>query len=55
LGTRSSVSLAKKELSAAEAIVVSTAEKIKKRQFAARPGKQCKSCEVRMVCSSAKR
>jgi DNA helicase-2/ATP-dependent DNA helicase PcrA len=55
LGIRSSVSLAKKELSAAEAIVVSTAEKIKKRQFAAQPGKQCKSCEVRMVCSSAKR
>ena len=52
---RVSVGVSKKELVSAEKIVVETANKIKKRQFVANPGKQCRTCEVRTVCSSAKR
>ena len=52
---RVSVSVTKKDLITAEKLVVDTANKIKKRQFVANPGKQCRTCEVRTVCSSAKR
>jgi DNA helicase-2/ATP-dependent DNA helicase PcrA len=52
---RVSVGVSMKDLVSAEKVVVETAHKIKKRQFLANPGKQCRTCEVRTVCSSAKR
>ena len=52
---RVSVSVSKKDLTSAEKVVVETSNKIKKRQFIANPGKQCRTCEVRTVCGAAKR
>lgn len=54
LSRRDSVSVKKKDLQDAESIVIETGKKIKRRQFIANPGKQCRTCEVRTVCGSAK-
>jgi DNA helicase-2/ATP-dependent DNA helicase PcrA len=54
LSKRDSVTVAKKDLIKAEAVVIDTANKIKRRQFVANPGKQCRTCEVKTICASAK-
>lgn len=49
------VTTSKADLAKAEETVVSTAQQIKRRQFAANPGSRCRYCEVRTICSKAKR
>jgi DNA helicase II / ATP-dependent DNA helicase PcrA len=55
VANRTAVSISVKSLKDAETTVMQAATEIKTRQFAAKPGARCRSCEVRTVCGSAKR
>ena len=54
-GKRSPVPIDEAAITAAEGSVNSAAQRLKARDFAPSPGPACRSCEVRTVCSSARR
>lgn len=54
-GERTPVDITPADLTQAEATMVEAAARIRARDYAPIPGKQCRTCEVRTVCGSAKR
>lgn len=52
---RESIPVAPADLRSAEDVVTSVAARIRVRDYAPNPGRRCRTCEVRTVCSSAKR
>jgi DNA helicase-2/ATP-dependent DNA helicase PcrA len=52
---RTAVDVSAQAVTEAEVMLTDAASKLRGRQFDANPGKNCRSCDVRAVCGSAKR
>lgn len=54
-GTRSSIDVQAPAVTAAETVILDAAAKLRARDYTPSPGQRCRTCEVRTVCSAAKR